>query len=263
MRERPTVLALHGGPGFDHAYFKPWLSALADFAQVVYLDQRGQGRSDRVPIETCTTEQMADDAAAFCHALGIERAVVLGQSFGGFVALTLALRHPDVAGKLILLDTAASIDLNEILGILEQRRGAAARGTAERVLSGDTSEATMAAFTEQVFPAYTHPERGAVLADAMPRTSFNGEVGAFWFANERPRYDLRPRLGEIAAPALVVVGDYDWITPPSHARVLAEGIRGAELVTIRDAGHFAFAERPEAFLAAVRPFIAAAPVAAV
>ena len=60
----------------------------------VYLDQRGQGRSGRVPIESCTIEQMADDAAALCRALGIEHPAVLGHSFGGFVALHLALRRP-------------------------------------------------------------------------------------------------------------------------------------------------------------------------
>jgi proline iminopeptidase len=65
MRERPAVLALHGGPGFDHAYFKPSLSALIGAAQIVYLDQRGQGRSGRVPVESCTTEQMADAAHRF------------------------------------------------------------------------------------------------------------------------------------------------------------------------------------------------------
>ena len=98
MRERPTMVLLHGGPGFDHAYFKPYLSALADSAQLVYLDQRGQGRSGRPPIESCTIEQMADDAAAFCLALGITRPVALGHSFGGFVALQLAVRHPDQVG---------------------------------------------------------------------------------------------------------------------------------------------------------------------
>ena len=108
LRERPVVLALHGGPGFDHAYFKPSLSALTDVAQIVFLDQRGQGRSGRAPVESCTTEQMADDAAALCHTLGIKRPAVLGHSFGGFVALHLALRHPDVAGSLILIDSAAS-----------------------------------------------------------------------------------------------------------------------------------------------------------
>lgn len=254
MRERPVILALHGGPGFDHAYFKPALSALTDVAQVVYLDHRAQGRSARPPVETCTTEQMADDAAAFCRALGIERLVVLGQSFGGFVAMTMALRHPDVVGRLILVDTTACIDVPEIMGILEARQGGEARATAEKVLNGDTAEATMADFMRLVLPAYAHPTRQEVLAD-MARSSFNPEVGAFWFRHERPRYDLRGRLGEITVPALVVVGDYDWITPPSQSRIIAAGIPGAELVVIPDAGHFAFSERPEAFAAAVRRFL--------
>lgn len=101
MRQRPVVLLLHDGPGFDHAYFKPWLSPLTDTAQLVYLDQRGQGRSGRPPLATCTLEQMADDVAAFCRALGIDRPVVLGHSFGGFVASHVAVRHLDLASARI------------------------------------------------------------------------------------------------------------------------------------------------------------------
>ncbi len=140
MRERPTIVALPGGPGFDHAYFKPWLSALADVAQIVYVDLRGQGRSGRPPVETCTLEQMADDVAALVATIGLERPTLLGHSAGGFVALTLAVRQPDRVGRLILVDTAAAIaDLDGTVELLEQRQGPAARRAAERVFAGDTS----------------------------------------------------------------------------------------------------------------------------
>src|SRR5262245_16570052 len=107
MRSRPTLICLHGGPGNDHTVFRPAYSALADVAQVVYLDQRGHGRSDRSNPRRWTLAQWAEDLYEFCGVLGIEQPVVLGNSFGGYVAMTYAVRYPDRLSKLILLSTAA------------------------------------------------------------------------------------------------------------------------------------------------------------
>src|SRR5262249_55643932 len=86
MREKPTLLLLHGGPGLDHSVYKPVVSALSDVAQVVYLDHRGNGRSDAGSRERWTLSQWADDVQAFCEVLGIVGPIVYGASFGGMVA---------------------------------------------------------------------------------------------------------------------------------------------------------------------------------
>ena len=80
MREKPTLLLLHGGPGFDHSIYKLAYSSLADCAQVIYLDHRGNGRSDAGPKEAWTLAQWGDDVRAFCDVLGIERPAGLGAS---------------------------------------------------------------------------------------------------------------------------------------------------------------------------------------
>ena len=77
--------------------------------QLVFVDLRGQGRSSPAPVEACTLEQMADDAAALCSLLGLEAPVVFGHSAGGFVALHLALRHPTLPASLILCDSAPTL----------------------------------------------------------------------------------------------------------------------------------------------------------
>ncbi len=107
MREKPTLLLLHGGPGMDHSSFKPAFSQFADIAQVIYIDHRGNGRSDRQPQEAWNLAQWGDDIYDFCRALEIERPIVMGQSFGGFVAMAYATRHPEHPGKLIFSSTAA------------------------------------------------------------------------------------------------------------------------------------------------------------
>jgi len=94
--ERPTLVLLHGGPGADHSLFKPECGALRDAAQIVYLDQRGSGRSDTGPPQSWTWTQWADDVALFCAALGIERPILVGTSSGGLVAMVCAARHPEL-----------------------------------------------------------------------------------------------------------------------------------------------------------------------
>jgi pimeloyl-ACP methyl ester carboxylesterase len=108
MREKPVLLMLHGGPGFDHSIYRPAYSALADIAQVVYLDHRGNGRSEDGPREGWNLAQWGDDVRAFCDVLGIADPIVLGASFGGMVALAYATRHPAHPSRLILISTEAA-----------------------------------------------------------------------------------------------------------------------------------------------------------
>ena len=94
LRERPTVLLLHGGPGsFDHSYLKPDFARLSNVAQVGYLDLPGHGRSEWGDPAQWSFEPCADAVRDFCDALGIDRPVVFGHSLGAFVALVSALRH--------------------------------------------------------------------------------------------------------------------------------------------------------------------------
>jgi pimeloyl-ACP methyl ester carboxylesterase len=95
MRAKLTLILLHGGPGFDHTIYKPAFAAVADIAQVVYLDHRGNGRSDPDAHENWNLAQWGDDVRAFCDALEIARPIVYGASFGGMVALAYATRYPD------------------------------------------------------------------------------------------------------------------------------------------------------------------------
>src|SRR5262245_50294626 len=81
MREKPTLILLHGGPGLDHSIYKPTFSDLADIAQVIFLDHRGNGRSEPGSQQGWTLAQWADDVRGFCEALGIAHPIVFGASF--------------------------------------------------------------------------------------------------------------------------------------------------------------------------------------
>ena len=98
---------------------------------------------------------------------------------------------------------------------------------------------------------YAAPGHEAVPERVMALSSLNRELAAYFFARLAPAYDVRDRLGEIAVPTLVISGRHDWVCSPAAGRALADGIPGARLVVLDDAGHFGFSESPDAFLAAV------------
>src|ERR1700694_1962350 len=106
-RQRPTVVVLHGGPGLDSSGMKGRFAFLPEVAQVVFYDHRGNGRSDTGDRAHWTLAQWGDDVKAMCDALGIERPIVLGTSFGGMVAMSYATRHPDHPAGIGLIVPAA------------------------------------------------------------------------------------------------------------------------------------------------------------
>lgn len=241
---RPTVLALHGGPGFDHAYLRPGLAPLTEWAQVVFLDLRGQGRSQPVGAETCTFDAMAEDVAGFCDAIGLDRPLVVGHSAGGHVALKLALDHPGRLGGLVLLNAAARLDLAASFVTLEQRHGAEARAVAEQVFAGDLGPVTLERYLRLVVPAYTHAETAGALAD-LALSGLNADIAAHVFVHDLPGYDERPRLGELELPVLAIGGADDWLTPVSLVEETVGRIRHAATAILPDTGHLACNERPQ------------------
>ena len=178
MREKPTLLLLHGGPGFDHSLYKPAFSMLADIAQVVYLDHRGNGRSDPGPKEHWTLAQWADDVRAFCDALEIAHPVVYGASFGGTVALAYATRHPDHPAKLIAVSAEAAGDthLDRRVALFERFGGPEVGALARlRFLDGrgHADPASVEAWLRLAFPLYTRTPRDP---DAAHRAVRHPEV---------------------------------------------------------------------------------------
>lgn len=257
MVRRPVIVALHGGPGFDHGYLKPALAPMGEWAQVVFLDLPGQGRSQQAGAAPLTLDAMADGVAAFCAAVGLERPVILGHSVGGHVALTLALRHPRQVGGLVLVNAAARFDLAASLTLLAQRAGPLARDTAAAVFGGDLSTATLQRYLELVLPTYTPASTASALAD-LGLSGFDPAVAEAYFADCLPQYDVRARLPDLVGRTLIVAGDSDWLTPAALVRETAAALPDAEVAILPDTGHFACNERPAMVAGRVRHWLGAA-----
>lgn len=253
MRERPTVVLLHGGPGFDHTIYKEFYASLAEVAQLVYYDHRGNGRSESGSRERWTLDQWADDLWTLCDVLGIEQPIVYGASFGGFVALNYALRHPDHPAKLVLASTAARIRLGRSLAMFERLGGSDVRAVAERFFSEPTPE-HRAEYLRVCHSYYTQRPRPP---EIVARTTLRPDVSEHFFRGEILQFDLTDRVREIRCPVLLLAGELDPIVTIADAEELAAALPQNRLRFERfsDAGHLLDVEQPDAVLALVHDFV--------
>lgn len=222
----PAVLCLHGAGG-SHRHWGYVLAGLSDRARVIAADWPGHGRS--APPGRGSIAAYAAVALALLDALGLERATIAGHSMGAATALELACAHPDRVDRLVLAGAAARLRVLPAL------------------ISGMVGDhaATVDRLVSMLYAADAPPERlAAARADYMTcdplvfRDDFSACDG----------WDIRPRLGQIVAPTLILSGAEDRLTPPKFAEELRAGLPNAELVTIPQCGHVPIVERAEAVI---------------
>lgn len=254
----PPILFLHGGPGLSSGdETLSWVGDLVEDHTCVHYDHRGNGRSDDPDPETLTHAQMVADADALRAHLGLERVVVFGGSYGGYIGLEYALTHPDRVSHLVLRGTAAwGGPPDEALDTAFARGVKADRAELKRLFDGQvTSNDDYQALFRLIYPLYSTKYDPSKLEASM--------AGRYWhymthnrvYGQERLKYDLRDRLKDITVPTLVIAGRHDWITPPKYAEEIAAGIPGAELEIYEDAGHAVHTDVPERFFPRIREFI--------
>jgi proline iminopeptidase len=251
MRQRPTVVLVHGGPGgYDHSYFKPDFGPLAQHAQVVYLDLRGHGRSDWGRASAWTFETCADDIRIFCDTVGIAAPIVFGHSMGGPVVLLYGARHPGHAAGLVVQSGFARWDPPRLV---EGFRRVAGEDVAEIARRSYAGEPVLDEEWARVFSAF-----GPHLPDQEreAHTPNNRELNARGMELIR-RLDIVRQLSQVDSPTLVSVGELDPVTPVAAAEeivgALPEGI--AQLKVIDGAGHFTWMDAPERFWPVIIEFI--------
>ena len=251
MRERPTIVLLHGGPGsYEHSYFKPDFARLTRQAQVVYLDLRDHGRSARHDPADWTFEICADDVRAFCDVLGLAKPMVYGHSMGGFVAMLYGARHPGHAGALILQSTNARFDLERLVAGFRRFGGDEVAELARRAYDGhDVTDDEWARVFAVFGPHVPGPQQ-------LGRRISNPEVGAHGMDLLR-EFDVLDQLARIACPTLVCVGERDAVTPVDASREIADALPPGigRLEVIEGAGHFPWLDAPEGYWTLIKDFV--------
>lgn len=248
--QRLPLFVLHGGPGMESNYFLPYLEPLEAEFRVVYVDQPGQGLSERfAPARPYTKPQAVEVIEALRVALGYQRIALLGHSYGGFVAQLYAQRFPQRLSALVLVDTAAAANWNaEANANINRVASPEQRGLGQN-LSDDER-------IRRVFALYFDPPDQALADEFMDKVILSPQAWRQLIATpEFQSFDMRPHHGAMRMPTLVVVCENDLITTANQARTIAAGIPGARLEVFPRTGHNPFVEEPAAFNTLVRDFL--------
>ena len=259
MRERPVCFILHGGPGLDHSDYIPDTTPYSELMQMVYVDNRGSGRSGRPALSTCNMEQNVDDIEALRSYLGLDKIVVMGQSYGGMVAQGYAIKYPQNVEALILLMTAPCGEALEDAKIELLKRGNPEQISFGRYLFDGTfkSNEHYAELFRLFFNLYSYQKKELTQAsiDAMSREIVSYEIINDGFKNYVRSFDYRDALKTLDVPTLIVGGEEDWITPVKYSYMMKELIPNSELKVFENCGHSVFADAPEFLYAEIHKFL--------
>ncbi|HEV8627538.1 MAG TPA: alpha/beta hydrolase [Acidimicrobiia bacterium] len=243
-----AVVFVHGFP-FQASMWDPQIPVAVEAGRrAVAPDLPGFGRS-AVPAERSaySIDGYADLVAALVGDLGLGQVVLVGLSMGGYIALAVARRHPEVLAGLVLADTRADPDTPE---------GRQTRSDQQALVEmrGDVTPLVDGLLTRVLAEAGPRrAEVGATLGDMMRSTAPAGWIGALEAMKQRR--DQTDLLPSIAVPTLVVVGESDAIAPVDVAEAMAKAIPNAYFEVIPDAGHVANLENPEVFNRAFSEFL--------
>jgi proline iminopeptidase len=245
---------LHGGPGFDHTSFRPYLDPLADEFRVLYVDERGQGRSERVDPATLSLDVFARDVDLLAEALGLERFALLGHSFGAIITTKHAIESGTAAAYVISGGGDSSAALEKDVDASLEAMGEAG------VPIGDSWELEKTVTTEDELKELWRVQMPFHFAGDPPPGYGEETIGTpdvlRHFANiGYGNFDYVPDLHRVSKPTLVIVGERDRTTTPRASQVLNEGIAGSRLVVLPGVGHISFVESPGPYIEAVTTFL--------
>lgn len=250
--EGELLIALHGGLGLDHTYFRPWLDPLSEHLNLTYLDFRANGRSAGEG-DDLTMRRLAEDVDALRRHLGHPRTWLLGHSYGGFVALEYAVRFPDELHGLVLMDTDSTAPSEDTMVAGLGRLGVKPEEMAVFGTRVET-DADLLGLFDVAGPWYL-PHSEPTAARAVLGATRYRPGGSEGGDRALRGWDVTDRLPDITAPTLVVTGVDDFMFPPDRAARLAAALPAATAQVVADSGHLPFVERTEEVLDLVMEFV--------
>ena len=270
------LMIVHGGPGASHDYFLPYLLPLARHHKLIFIDERGSGRSQKLEdAGGYTIENMVEDVESVRQALGLDKIDLLGHSYGGALAQAYALKYQRNLSHLILGSTWSSTKaMNDVFVRMKQNMSPELRDRIAKLEAAGlfghgkdyernryTAEYIIAAWGEGYFPYLYHnrpdPNYDPIDAGKVSWDLYRemwGSDGEFVIDGNLKSVEYTDRLSAIRVPTLILVGDHDECDP-SLAKAMQEKIAGSKLVIFPSSGHMTFVDQPGMFVKTVEEFL--------
>lgn len=246
------ILMMHGGLGLSHDYMRPYFDQLSESHTVVYYDHMGNGRSARPDdYSEMTFDRLVSDAAELMTVLGHDTFVLIGHSYGGFVAQAFAAAHQDRLSGLVLIDTVPAFDYQPTVTGSDEQMAAFGRLFSEPM----QDDADWQAMWNPVVKMYFNRWDDAVGADLDARTTYEHRA---WNASAAllGAYNMLEALPNIQTRALAIAGQKDGITPPAPGAERIAGLMpNCDLKVFENSGHYPFIEEEQAFFDALKAWL--------
>ncbi len=253
LRERPTALIVHTGPGADHTPYREHLGpVLREVAQVLYVDLRGHGLSDMSTTEHWNLDTWADDLAGLLDALGLDQVVLIAVGWGTYPGIRFATRHPERISKAVLINPVARFLPARAVAAFDTLDPSA--GEAAHAYYSDPNEQTIAEFLRLCFPLLLP---GAVSMRMLMTPLWNLELAIHWHRGEGRSADMGGELAQFDWPTLVIAGEADAQNPLASILEAVDALPGEHVEVHRYPGarHSPMRDAPES-LAVVTEFVA-------
>lgn len=258
------LLVVNGGPGLSHAYLLPtdvW-QQLAQKRRVIFYDQRGTGASK--PVQAGAPQTLAAQVAdleALRQGLHLPKVLLLGDSYGGLLAIAYASAYSQHVAKLILSDAAGS-NLNTLVHLFDEvfpeTMAAEKQQKQPPVVTQAAAEASMRTHFNLLFYSAAQRDRYFQKLGPIRNVGLEPAVGQAVGA-DAGKADFTPKLAGFAFPTLVLTGRYDMNVAPLTAWRLQQAIPGAKIVFFEQNGHFPWFEEPAKYRAVVEQFLDGTP----
>jgi proline iminopeptidase len=256
------VIAVNGGPGLSHVYMlqNDMWQQVAQGRLVIFYDQRGTGASKHISpgAPQSMDAQIADLEAIRAH-LGVAKVALVGDSYGGLLAMAYSAAHPEHVAKLVLSDSAAP-SWSSMVHLLPQTfPDVEQQAAAEEKKLGSTTDAAERAGLREHFRMifYSPAKRDAYMAAFIAKT---GDLGyepsvAIAVSKATENLNLTPKLAGFHFPTLVITGRFDMNVAPITAWRMAHAIPGAKIVFFEESGHLPSYEEPEKYRSVLEAFL--------
>lgn len=252
----PVIVVFPGGPGFGHEIYQGHSGHFGEHARMLFFDPIGSGKSTKLDDhKQYTLDNFVKTAKVLIDYFSLNKIIILGTSYGSMAALNFAIYYPESVDKLILVGGAPSHHFLEAAKEqLNQRGTDEQKAIAKKLFEGSLEDtADEAKFLSIMAPLYSN--RTQKTGASAYKATGSVEPLNMAFRTRFDHFDYREQLKKLTMPALIFVGEDDWVNPVEQVSLIAELMPKAKLIIVEDSGHSVAVDRPDVYTPAVIEFL--------